>query len=297
VINKKTTGERVFEVFNYSFLFLTTLLCIFPILHVLALSFSSSSSATAGKVTIFPVDFNIMSYKYALQKPEFLLSFWVSIKRVMLGAGLQMTLTVLAAYPLSKEKEVFRPRSSYSWFFFITMLFSGGLIPLYMVAVSTGIIDNIWGLVLPGAVPVFNVIVLMNFFRQLPKDISEAAYIDGANHWTVLWRIFVPLSTPSLATLLLFCFVGHWNAWFDGLILMNNPDKYPLQTYLQTVVITTSSEVLVHATKEELEMLNTISDRTTKASQIFIAAFPILCAYPFLQKHFVKGIVLGSVKG
>jgi len=295
--NKRTTGEKVFAVFNYIFLSVSAILCLFPVIHVLALSFSSSAAATAGKVILLPVDFNLKSYEYALAKPEFLTSFWVSIKRVVLGAGINMFLTIIAAYPLSKEGHEFPMRNFYAWFFFITILFSGGLIPWYMVVKETGLLDTIWAVIIPGAVPVFNVVILLNFFRQLPKEIGESAFVDGANHWTVLWKIFVPLSTPSLATLLLFTTVGHWNSWFDGLILMNSPKNYPLQSYLQTVVVNKDTTVLAHASKEELELLQTISDRTTKAAQIFIAAFPILCFYPFLQKYFVKGIVLGSVKG
>lgn len=297
MLSNRTVGEKIFSVFNYIFLAISAILCLFPIVHVLALSFSSSSAATAGKVMFLPVEFNTKSYEYALSKGEFLTSFAVAIKRVVLGSSLNMFLTILAAYPLSKEKNEFHMRDFYAWFFFIAILFSGGLIPWYMVIKETGLLNSIWALIIPGAVPVFNVIILLNFFRQLPKEIGESAYVDGANYWSVLWKIYVPLSTPALATLLLFTTVNHWNSWFDGLILMNYPEKYPLQSYLQTVVVSRDASVLAHATKEELEILQTISDRTTKASQIFIAAFPILCVYPFLQKYFVKGIVLGSVKG
>ena len=290
-------GERIFKVFNYTFLSLAALACVLPIIHVLALSFSSSTAATAGFVKLWPVQFNLKSYEYALGKKEFLLAFLVSIERVLLGFTINMALTILAAYPLSKEVRDFRGRSVYAWFFFITMLFSGGLIPWYIVIKELGLINRIWSLILPGAVPVFNIVILLNFFRQLPKEIGESAFVDGASHWQVMWRIFVPLSTPALATLTLFIVVGHWNSWFDGLILMNRPERYPLQTYLRTVVVSRDLTTLAHATKAELEVLQTISDRTTKAAQIFIAAFPILCVYPFLQKYFVKGIVLGSVKG
>ncbi len=297
MLNQITIGERVFTVLNYLLLTVSAILCIFPIIHVLALSFSSSSAATAGLVKLLPIEFNLKSYEYALGKSEFIASFVVSIKRVVLGASLNMLLTILAAYPLSKERHEFPMRNFYAWFFFITIIFSGGLIPWYMVIKETGLLNSIWALVLPGAIPVFNVIILLNFFRQLPKEIGESAYVDGASYWTVLFRIYLPLSTPALATLVLFVTVGHWNSWFDGLILMNSPTNYPLQSYLQTVVVTRDTTVLAHASQAELEILKTISDRTTKAAQIFIAAFPILCVYPFLQKYFVKGIVLGSVKG
>ena len=208
-----------------------------------------------------------------------------------------MIFTILAAYPLSKTKAEFPCRNVASWFFFVPMIFSGGLVPWFLVVNETHLLNTIWALILPGAVPVFNVIILLNFFRQLPKELSESAFIDGAGHWTVLFRIYLPLSVPALATLVLFVAVGHWNSWFDGLILMQDPKNYPLQTYLQSLIVSTNAEALQHATKEQLQMLSRISDRTLKDSQIFIAAVPILAVYPFLQKYFMKGLVLGSVKG
>ena len=176
----------------------------------------------------------------------------------------------------------------------MTILFSGGLIPWYMVIRLTGLIDSIWALILPGAVPIFNVILMINFFRNIPPALEEAAYMDGAGHGTLLWRIYLPLSVPVIATVSLFVIVGHWNAWFDGLILMNSPSRYPLQSYLQTIIINPDPKML---TERDLEILKVINNRTTRAAQIFIAMLPILVAYPFLQRYFTTGITLGSVKG
>jgi len=279
---------------NYSLLVLIAATCILPIIHVLAISFSTSAMASAGAVTLWPVQFTLKSYEYVLNKPEFVRSFLVTLERVALGTLINMLLTIMLAYPLSKEVSGFPWRTWYVWFFVLTILFSGGIVPWYFTIQSLGLLDSIWALVLPGAVPVFNVILLLNFFRGLPKELEEAAWIDGAGHLQILFRIFVPLSKPSLATILLFTIVGHWNSWFDGLILMNRPEHYPMQSYLQTVVI---MQDLSSMTLENAKMLSEISDRTTKAAQIFLAAFPVLLVYPFLQKYFVKGIVLGSVKG
>jgi len=294
MIYKNAFGRRAFDWANYVFLGGAALLCLLPLIHVLAVSFSASSAATAGFVKLWPVDFTLASYKYALNKPQFIDSFLVSLERVALGALINMTLTVLIAYPLSKERRQFRWRSVYAWFFVVTILFSGGLIPVFMVVKQLGLLDSIWALVLPGAVPVFNVILLLNFMRSQPKELYEAAFVDGAGHWSVLWRIAVPLAKPALATLLLFSCVGHWNSWFDGLIYMNKPEHFPLQTYLQSVVINRDPSLMT--TTEELKTLSQISDQTTKAAQIFLAALPILLLYPFLQKHFIQGITLGSVK-
>jgi putative aldouronate transport system permease protein len=236
----------------------------------------------------------VASYRYALSKSEFIVAMGVSVKRLLLGVSVNMLLTILVAYPLSKNKSGFKARSFYTWFFLITILFNGGLIPTYMAINTYGLIDSIWALVLPMAVPVFHVVILMNFFRELPKELEEAAFLDGAGHWDILWRVYVPLSKPALATLILFCAVFHWNSWFDGILYMNRPAHYPLQSYLQTVIINRDLTSLASGSLQDLAL---ISERTTKASQVFIGAIPILLVYPFLQPYFVKGMVLGSVKG
>ncbi|WP_309118521.1 carbohydrate ABC transporter permease [Paenibacillus sp.] len=286
-------GRRLFLGVNYAVLAALALLCLLPLIHVLAISFSSSQAATAGLVKLWPVEFTVSSYEFVLAKPAFTQSIGVSLQRVLLGVLVNMLLTVLIAYPLAKEAKKFPYRTAYVWFFVITMLFHGGLIPLYMTVKYTGIMNTLWALVLPNAVPVFNVVLLLNFFRGLPKELEEAAFMDGAGHWTTLWRVMVPLSAPALATITLFATVGHWNAWFDGLIFMNSPDNYPLQSYLQTVVINRDLSLV---SSSDLKALAEVSDRTAKAAQIFLGALPILLVYPFLQRFFMKGIVLGSVK-
>lgn len=293
---KNSLSRNIFTILNYTFLILISFLCLFPLIHVLAASFSSSWAAAGGLVKLWPVGFSLKSYEYVMNKPEFLTSLVVSVKRVVLGVGVNMLLTILAAYPLSKGRNDLRLRAVYAWFFIITILFSGGLIPYYITIKSVGLIDTLWALVIPGAVPVFNVLLLLNFFRQLPKEIEESVFLDGAGHWTNLWKIQIPLSMPAIATLILFSTVSHWNSWFDGLLLMNHPNNYPLQSYLQTVV-TTMEQKLSNMTTEDVKILSEISDKTTKSAQIFLAAVPILSVYPFLQRYFMTGIVLGSVKG
>lgn len=287
------TSRRAFVVFNYTFLILLALLSVLPLVQLLAVSFSTSAAADAGLVTLWPVGLTGAAYQYALSSPQFLTSLGVSLKRVVLGTAVNMVLTTLIAYALSKEPAAFRWRTVYVWFFVLTMLFQGGLIPLYMVVRGTGLLDTLWALILPRAVLVFNVVLLLNFFRGLPKELEEAALVDGAGHWTVLWRIYLPLSTPALATVGLLTMVMHWNAWFDGIVFMNSPSNYPLQSYLQTVIV--ERAVVVFA-GPDLELLRQVSNRTFQAAQIFLAALPILAVYPLLQRYFVKGIVLGSVK-
>lgn len=293
LIEDNSLGRKIFVVFNYTFLALLAFICLFPILHILAISFSSNQAVVSGAVTLWPVDFTVSAYKYALGKSAFINSIGVSLQRILIGTLLQMFMIVHIAYPLSKESSQFKMRTFYVWFFFITMLVSGGLIPTYMTIRATGIIDSIWALVIPNAVPVFSVVLLLNFFRALPKGLEEAAYMDGAGHFTILYRVYLPLSTPALATLFLFSIVFHWNSWFDGLIYMNDVKGYPLQTYLQTIVSGFEMDVI---SEEDSELFKELSNRTFRSAQVFLGALPILMVYPFLQKYFMKGIVLGSVK-
>ena len=291
---KQSSGRIVFQSANYAFLGAISLLCVLPMAHVLAVSLSSTAPASAGEVTLWPIGFTLKSYEYVANRPEFVRAFLISLERLALGLPVGLFLTITAAYPMSKDNRAFRARGFFAWYSIVTMLFSGGLIPLFIIVTNVGLIDSIWALILPGGVGVFNIILLLNFFRSLPRELEEAAFIDGAGHWTLLFRIFLPLSKPVLATITLFITVGHWNSWFDGLIFMNSTDHYPLQTLLQTTVVALDSRIF---SERDLDLLKYVSDRTTRAAEIFIAMVPILMAYPFLQRYFTTGIVLGSVKG
>ncbi|WP_409343333.1 carbohydrate ABC transporter permease [Paenibacillus sp. MBLB4367] len=294
MVEKPTVSRKAFVALNYTALAVLSLLCLLPLVHMLAISLSSSTAAGAGAVKLWPVEFNTKAYQYVLQKDQFLDSLLISVKRVLLGTSLNLLLIVLCAYPLSKEIKAFKLRTVYVWLFFITILFGGGLIPTYMVIQSTGLLNSIWALIIPNAVPVFSVVLMLNFFRGLPRELEESAFIDGAGHFTILWKIFVPLSLPALATLTLFSIVGHWNAWFDGIIYMNTPVKYPLQSYLQTAVI---QEDLAAMSVNDQKLIKELSNKTFRAAQLFLGALPVLLVYPFLQRFFISGIVMGSVKG
>jgi putative aldouronate transport system permease protein len=296
MIQNNTFGRKIFNATNIVFLAFLSLSCLLPMIHVFSLSLSNKSIADAGLVSLWPVKPTIDSYRYILRTPEFFNGFRVSITRVLLGLLINMFLVLISAYPLSKESKVFRGRTFFVWFFVFTMLFGGGLIPLYMTVQATKIMNTIWALVLPGALPIFNMVLMINFFRTLPKELEESALIDGAGHWRILWSIYIPLSLAGMATISLFTIVGHWNSWFDGLIFMNSTEKYPLQSYLQTVIVGLTNALTSKVFSEDWRILAKISDRTVKAAQIFVAAVPILAVYPFLQKYFVKGLVLGSVK-
>lgn len=291
---KKTLGRKAFQIFNTVMLIFLALICLLPLLNILAISFSSSAAAGSGLVRFLPVDFSLKSYEFVLQKAEFWQSFWVAVKRVAVAVPISLLLTILMAYPLSRMDSKFRGRKIYTGILLFTMLFSGGLIPWYMAIADLNLIDSFWALVLPNAVSAYNTVILMNFFRQLPVELEEAASIDGASHWRILFQIIVPLSKPAIATIALFCIVTNWNSWFDGLLLMNSPSKYPLQSYLQTVIVNQDMSLM---SASDILALGEVSNRTQKAAQAFVAALPILCVYPFLQKYFTEGLVVGSVKG
>jgi putative aldouronate transport system permease protein len=294
LVNDSSFSMRVFSICNYSFLIVLSLLCIFPLIHVLAMSLSSSIEVEAGLVGLWPVNFTTDAYAFVLSKPEFLKSIGVTLQRLIFGVALNLLLTILLAYPLSKEVKAFPMRTFFAWFVVFTMLFNGGLIPNYMIVKETNLLNSIWALVIPGAVPVFHVVLLLNFFRGIPKELEEASHMDGAGHWVTLFQIYLPLSLPALATIGLFATVGHWNAWFDGMIYMNTPANYPLQTYLRTIII--EQDLTVLGSDDAIRQLENVNPRTTRAAQIFLGALPILLVYPFLQRYFMKGIVLGSVK-
>jgi putative aldouronate transport system permease protein len=224
--------------------------------------------------------------------------FWYallnSIKRIVLGVGLNILCTILVAYPLSKDSRKFKMRNLWAWFFFIPMIFSGGIIPWFILIKELKLINSIWALVLPGAVSPFYIVVLLNFFRGIPAELEEAAIIDGCGYWRILFQIYLPLSLPAIATIAVFAILAHWNSWFDGLILMSEPKNYPLITYLQTAVININYERL---TEEEIRRLALLGGSSYKAAQLFAGSLPVILSYPFLQRYFIKGLTLGSIKG
>jgi len=288
----KTKPYRIFNMFNTAALLVIAILCIIPLIHVWAVSFSAKAAADGNLVGLWPVHFSVEAYKKTINNPIFLGSLWISVKRTLIGTFAILSVASLAAYALSKENAQFKGRSVYAWLFIFTMIFNGGLIPFYIVIQKLGLMDSFWVLILPGMVNVWLLILLMNFFRGIPKDLEEAAHIDGAGHFGILFRIYLPLSLPALATLGLFAMVWHWNSWFDGLLYLSHKEEYPLATYLQTVIVSRDISSLSF-NKAEADLL---SQKTLNAAQIFIGALPILIVYPFLQKFFVKGLVMGSVK-
>ena len=287
----------VYDIVVVLILVLVAFLCLAPLINSLAISFSDRTSAGIGKVTFWPIHFNVASYENIVREGKFFTAFWVSVKRVLLGTAINMFLIILTAFPLSKDPRVFRMRNVYMWIIVFTLLFSGGLIPLFILVKSLNLMDTLWALVLPGAVPVFSVIILMNFFKGLPRALEEAAIVDGASPLVVLVRIFIPLSLAPIATVALFAIVGHWNAFFDGKIFINTLAKVPLATYIQSLTASLTAEQMATLTPQELVRRLQMSDLTFNSAKAIVAMVPLLVLYPFLQKYFVTGIILGAVKG
>ena len=294
---KKTRPQQVFTVFNYIFLTMLGVLCVLPLLNIIALSFSSRNMVNARMVTFWPKQFTVSSYAYMLEKSGLMPAVLITLKRVVLGLVVNILMTIIVAYPLSKTKEAFRSRKYYVGFFLFTMIFNGGLIPTYLVVKELRMLDTIWVLILPNAVTMYYVLLMLNFFRGLPSSIEEAAIVDGCNQWQTMVKIYLPLSLPSLATIALFIVVGHWNEWFDGMIYNNKSTNYPLMTFLQYQIINFKTSDLRPEQIAANPSLADLDGRAIKSAGIVLCTLPILCLYPFLQRYFVTGIVVGSVKG
>ncbi|MCI8355915.1 MAG: carbohydrate ABC transporter permease [Lachnospiraceae bacterium] len=288
-MRRTSLSRKIFVVCNTTFLIIMALLCILPLVNLFAISLSGKAAANSGAVTFWPIDFTMMAYEKTFNNSNFIRSILISVARTALGTFVSMFVITTAGYALSKD---FRGRTPLMWFFVFTMLFGGGLIPSYLVNTSLGLKNNFLVYIIPGAFSCYNLILIMNFFKSIPKALEEAALIDGASFFTVLWRIFLPLSKAGLATVALFIMVGNWNEWFTGILYMSDTKNYPLASFLQVIVVQGNQQDLALDPTSALAM----SERTIKAAQVFIGALPILLVYPFLQKYFVTGLVMGAVK-
>jgi putative aldouronate transport system permease protein len=295
-MKKVSIGQQIFKVFNYTFVVAICLTCILPILNTLAISFSSPSQVATGQVGLWPRDFTLMSYEFAIANGRFARALWITIQRCLLGVGINLFMMVTTAYPLSKTKNKFGARNIYMVFYVITILFGGGLVPWYVLMSQLGLLNSIWALVLPLSVPVYSMVILMNFIRNLPPELEEAAMIDGAGHFRILLSVLLPVLKPALATVGLFAFVFHWNDWFTGALFMRSSSMYPLQTYLQTLLVNFRDLMRLSGTDYQ-QLLARMNEQTGRAAQLFLGLVPTLLVYPFLQKYFTKGLVVGSVKG
>lgn len=296
MVQKKGVFSNIGKWSIYLIIFLLGLMCLLPMMNILAVSFSSSAAVAANKVGFIPVDFTTAAYEKILEDHQFWCSFAISGLRVVLGLLLNLILIVLMAYPLSKSKAEFQGRNVYMNLLIFAMLFNGGMIPTYLVVKNLGLLNSVWALILPGAVPVFSVIMVMNFFAGVPKSLEEAAVIDGATPMQVLFKVYLPCSKPVIATIALFSIVGNWNDFFGGLIYMTKVSNYPLQTYIQSLSVKLEDMLKAGGSISSIVNAMDVSAQNLNAAKIIVSVIPLLLIYPLLQKYLITGIVVGSVK-
>jgi len=289
---KKTVGEQTFKISNYIFLGLLTLVFLIPFWTIIISSFvGEQERISRGMLILWPKTFDFSAYKTILRKgSDIYMGFGVTLIRTVVGTAASMMVTSMLALGLAKRDLPFR--TSISFLIYFTMLFSGGLIPTYLVVKYTGLYDTLGAFIVPSLISVWNLLLLRNFFMQIPESFEEAAFIDGATPAKYLIHIVIPLSLPSIATISLFYGVWHWNSWFDALIYVSSRDLLPLQMLLRNVIIASSVENILESGTTMPPPLETI-----KGATIVVSTLPILCVYPFIQKYFVKGIMVGGVKG
>jgi putative aldouronate transport system permease protein len=289
---KLSTSEKLFNVTNILMLGGIGLLCLYPFIYTLSISLSTAAEASRAGFHFFPRAISLASYRMVLTNPDIITGYVNTIIRTLLGTVLTVIGCSIAAYPLARRE--MPHRSMITFLIVFTMLFGGGMVPSYLLIKKLGMINTMWALIVPPALSAFNIIVIKNFFQSIPESLAESAHMDGAGEWRVLFHIYIPLSKPVLATVALWSAVMHWNAWFDALLYVTDDRKQVLQTFLQRIVVESGTQLM------ELGVTNTsvvqFTGETIKAATIIVTILPIICVYPFLQKYFVKGILLGGVK-
>ncbi|QNK55030.1 carbohydrate ABC transporter permease [Paenibacillus sp. PAMC21692] len=286
--------SKSFDIFNYLLMILLCIIMLYPLLNTFAVSISDPVLVGQGKITWYPQGFDFHSYQYIFQDKNILNAYKNTLVFLLIGTSLQLLLTTLFAYPLAISDFIFRkPLAVYV---IITMVFSGGLIPQFLLIRDLNMFNSIWAVVLPVAMSAFNIIIFRTFFQDIPKELRESAYLDGANDFGILFRIFIPLSKPLLATFALFGAVMFWNMWFEPMIYLNDNDDHPIQLLLRRMTIETENYTDVGGLQRFLDTYN-LNPKNIRMASIIVTILPILFVYPLLQKHFVSGMMIGSVKG
>ena len=288
---KKSTSRKIFEIFNTLFMIAFSAITLYPFLYVLAASLSSDEFFLSGNFGIIPDGINFDAYKAVLSYPMLGRSYLNTILYTVVGTAINLVLTILGAYPLARKD--LKGKKLITFLIVFTMFFSGGLIPNYLVVQKTGLYDTFWAMVIPNAIATWNLILMRTYFQSIPNEIEEAALIDGYGYFSILVKIIVPLSVPSIATVGLFYAVAHWNSYFNALLYLQSKELYPVQILLRQIVIQNSTDDITNSAT----MGGVMFAENIKYATIIITALPIICVYPFIQKYFIKGIMVGSVKG
>ena len=289
---KDSMGFRVFQVINTVIMIFVVFVTLYPFVYLVAQSFSSEGAIYAGKVSFFPVEFTARTYQVILSKPDFFLYYKNTIVYSLLGTIISVAGSALLAYPLSKERLVLN--KFFTPFVVFTMFFAGGMIPIYMlIAQALHMRDTMWALIIPGAISTYNVLIMKSFFASLPGELEEAASIDGMNTYGIFLKIILPLSKPIMATMFLFYIVGIWNNWFGPFLYLDSKDKWPVALYLRQIIMGATGTAEIGAVSDEASQISA----NVRSCCMVLTAAPIICVYPFVQKYFVQGMMIGSVKG
>jgi putative aldouronate transport system permease protein len=286
-----TTGDIIFYIIDYFIIALVVIVTLYPFVFIFSASISDSAALGRGEVWIFPKGFNLDAYKIVLDDKQVWTSYGNTIWYVVVGTAINMILTTLTAYPLSRKN--FSGRNKIMMFVAFTMFFSGGLVPSYLLVKELGLMNTRWAIVVPAGISTWNLIIMRTFFESIPQSLHEAATIDGCSEIGIMTRIFLPLSLPVIAVMVLFYAVGHWNSYFSALVYLNDQNLYPLQMHLRKILIQFNQNEML----EQLTQGRDVVGQSVRYATIIVSTVPILLIYPFLQKYFVKGVMLGAVKG
>ena len=292
-IQEGGASRKTFQVFNYGFLFLLMLICLYPLYLQLITSLSHGLEVMKGGITFLPRNITFSTYK-TLVRGELFMYMKNTIVYTVVGTTVNLLMSCLCAYPLARK--TFSGRKFFTVMVTITLFFSGGMIPMYLTVKQFGLMDTMWALILPGAISTYNMIIIRTAFQSIPESLIESAQLDGANDLVILWRIVVPLSKATLATMLLFYAVSHWNSYFDAMLYINKKELYPLQIMLRNMLIGglfNEETAIAGASADSFA----VTDATLRSAAIIVTTLPILIVYPFVQRYFVKGVMIGSVKG
>lgn len=290
---KESVPERMFTGIVTFLLVLIDVVMLYPFIYVFSTAISDTGQVMAGNVWLYPRGLDLSAVKQIATYPLFARSYLNTVIYTIFGTVVCVFVTCLTAYPLAQAK--FKSKGFISAVYVITMFFGGGMIPTFLMYRNLGLVDNRLVMILPGAVSAWNIIICRTFFKGIPVSLNESAYLDGASDWKILWRIIMPLSQPIIATIALFSAVGIWNDFFTGLLFFNDPQKYPLQLVLRMILVNASMSAAI-AEGSFLEFTQKSATLALKSASILISILPIICVYPFIQKYFVKGVMIGSIK-
>ncbi|SMF83142.1 carbohydrate ABC transporter membrane protein 2, CUT1 family (TC 3.A.1.1.-) [Paenibacillus uliginis N3/975] len=292
---KQSRGDRIFDIINLLLLGSVLIIVLYPLVFVAVASISDPAAVVNGEVWLIPKDITFAGYEKVFSNKEILRGYMNTIIYTVVGTIVNIIMTILAAYPLSRKD--LRGRNLITAMFVFTMFFSGGLIPTYLIVKQLGMVNTMWALIIPNAVAIWNIIIMRTFFQQsIPIEVQESAQIDGCNNIKILLKIVLPLSLPVLAVMTLFYSVTHWNSFFNALIYLTEREKYPLQLILREILIQSNMQDMIQTSEESLAK-SVMEAESIKYAVVIIANLPVLMLYPFLQRYFVKGMVIGAIKG